>query len=568
MTVFISHAWDDDGRAYAEWLVTSLRAEQLVVTWDGDLAGINPSSMQEWMEIESARGITICVVTKEYGERFGRGSDSPHRKGVLYESRIIEQRLHDHTLPDRCPIIPVAPGGQHIEQMPAPLRRLLVTSIFNDTGVGLDELLTRIRALGDNGNAMKETETRDSAKAEYPELDRVGGVVRSMVAKLESMAVGTPEAVDTVMEWLSLAEHGAQPSALFAQGFPDAEKVAKSTGDLQLMCRISDACLNATRSSSPRIRSDYEMEARVLICGSGWYLQRSHELQAALDATRRGIDLAAGLGDRRTEAFGSKCSGRLERLMAEDTNDVGVSRGHLERSISLLDTARAMFLGIDGADSEEAGDCLSLTGRAWLTHYRLTTVPGSLDEAKTAADMAAELIPPGNSKDYWDLVILQAELLAEDRQFSQAGRRLQDAIERLRTFSDAGRSEILARALAVRAAVVCKHHPRNGLRDALHDLDEAGSIYQRLGQVYAVASCAWSRALLDPSTITRLPIGREELEELARIEPNPRVRLDAVKALTNQEDARVGTTIGRRIKSINWTMVLRRVRIASAPHGE
>ncbi len=569
MKIFISYAHDSEGIAYAAWLVDQLKTSGFDVSWDGDLANFNPSSIQEWMEDQVRNSIVVCIVTQEYAERFGHGNDSSRRKGVLYESRAVELRLHDHTASGACPVIPVIPAGLSAEKLPNPLRRLLATEVSRENGTGIDEILTRIRALSHNVNAMTKTAESTISVVNVPDSppreDETEGTLRDLLSRLEAAQPGTPSALSVVTEWLNLAEVELKAvPPLYACGFPDAEKIAKTAGDLDLMRRISDSCLKAVRNSEPPLRSDVGLEARVLVCGEGWYLQRHHELQAALDSTRLGVKLAARVGQRRTEAFGKKCLGRLERLIGEEEDDSTLAQARFEQSISLFEEAREMFFGIDGPDSEEAGDCLSLESRSWLARYRSAGSAEFLSKAKSYAEQAEEIIPPRNSKDYWDLVILNAEIEFEGRHYSNASRLVQEAIDRLRGSSEAPRSEILARAHCVRAAIDEKWHPRAASNQALRDLEDAEMIYHKLGQEHAALECRWRQIVINPSKVTTLQLSRAELEELARRERDPKLRIDAIRELDAEEKARVGITIGHRARKVDWTVILRRAQQGSS----
>ncbi|WP_163512225.1 toll/interleukin-1 receptor domain-containing protein [Fodinicola acaciae] len=562
--VFVSYAHDQLGRDLAQWLVGQLQDAGLTVHWDRALVTVNPSSIQEWMENRARQDIVVCAISPDYASRFGVGDERQSRKGVLYESRAISLRLHDHTLTENCPVIPVVLADQ-IHELPGPLRRLLVTYVSFDDAAGITELLTRIRALDNTGGEMNgetaplhrpvvEGVEPDGRRPEASSVD-----VRRILSELqERRGEGQLEAVNV---WLNLLESGdGVEVATCAEGFPDAEKIAKAAGDLVLMKRISDACLRIARRSEPRLRSELEHEARVLICGEAWYLQRAHELEAGLESIRHGVNLATDLGDRRTEAFGRKCAGRLQRIMAEDlVNDNAAASVCLESSLSQLDTARRLFLALDGEDSEEAGDCLSLEGRAWLVNARLRDRGDNLENAARCADEAEKLIPPAGSKAYMDLVLLKAEVAHEKRRVSEAAKLVSHVVKRLRGQSDAPRSEILARALCVSASIIHKSHPKTGLVQALDQLVEAEEIYTRLGQEHLAADCKWQQVLAHPTRITQVPISREQLDELARQEPNPKRRLDAIYMLNAQEAARVGVTIGRRVNKVNWKPILRKL---------
>ena len=521
MVVFISYAHDGVGRPYASMVRDRLVAAGVDVSWDEDLVTLNPSSIQEWMEGQVGTCAIVCVCTPEYAQRFGHGSRSDHRRGVLYESRAIELRLHEHTESGDCPVIPVLPCGQPTSSLPPALRRLVVTRLALD-GSGLDEVLARVIALSRPRSAEQKVPMGSTTGLAAVAPQQGEEVIRMLLAGLEQARGGTTAASAAIEDWLRLAEAGGSPPpSLFARGFADAERIAKSAGDLDLMRRISQACLSAVRGPMPRLRSDLGLEARVLVCGEGWYLQRTHRLREALESTRAGVRLAEQVDDRRTQAFGKKCLGRLERLTAEYERRAAMAVAHLERSQALLAEAREMFFGIDGALSEEAGDCLSLEGRTWLYHHQLTGDVNALGEARGCAARAGELIPPNNSKDYWDLVILNAELESVDRRHAAAQRLLNEAIERLEQSPDGARSEILARAYGSRAAVVEKRHNRADLVRVLRDLTAAEQIYQQFGQDHLAAEYRWRRALVDPASVTDLQLSRVELEELERLRLGP-----------------------------------------------
>ena len=559
--IFVSYAHDGEAEPLAEWLVGALRSNGHAVTWDKDLSEINPSSIQEWMEGQVAGKIVICILTQEYADRFGHGSESPKRKGVLFESRAIHLRLHDFTAAEHCPVIPVMPPGVHFDTVPAPLRRLFATRLSVGDVVQLQELLARVESLEASGLAMSEGAV-SGRNREPVATSHDSSVLRQLLAGLENVRPGSPSGLSAVAEWLAFADRRSDNlNSEFARGFPDAEKIAKAAGDIDLMRRVTRACLSALGSTGMRLRWERALTGRILVCGEGWHLQRSHELTLALEATRKGVEIAESTGSRRTEAFGKKCQGRLERLIAEDTSDLGIARAHLDRSIRLLEESRVMFFGLDGSDSEEAGDCFSLEGRSHLTAFRLYGREETLSQAAACVASATSLIAPSGSKDYWDLMILSAELELENKHLAKATGVLTQAIRELSKSSDGGRSEILARAFCVRALLSERHRPRAGIAQALQDLEVAEEIYLRLGQDYQALNCKWRRMLLDPTALTSLQLNRTDLSELGRQERDPRLRLAAVDELNKRFESRRGTSIGQRATSVDWAPILRQVHL-------
>jgi len=386
--------------------------------------------------------------------------------------------------------------------------------------------------------------------------------LRNLLAKLEQVNPGDRDAVATVHSWLSYAADDPDSlTAEFAIGFPYAEKIAKAAGDLELMRRITDACLIAVRGSTPRLRWELGLEARVLICGAGWHLQRTHQLESALNHTQRGVEIAQGITARHTEAFGKKCLGRLERLIAEGSRiPNNESERRLETSVELLQNARRMFFGIEGSDSAEAGDCFSLEGRTWLVRHRISPST-SLVHAIDCAREARRLIPADNSKDYWDLVILEAEIKLAENEPAVALKIIDDTISHLSARSDgSNRSEIVARALCCRASILGRWHPRSGIAPAIEDLRRAEAIYADLNQVYLAAECRWRQLILDPNIAATAYLDRQELDELERAEPNVQVRLIALQELDEILQNRDHRLVGRRSR-VDWTPILKRARL-------
>jgi hypothetical protein len=562
MGLFASYAHDAEGQLLAQFVVEGLRGHGFPVTWDGDTDHLNLSSIQEWMERQIADSYVICILSKEYCERFGRGDYSSHRRGVLYESRAIELKLHDHTELADCPVIPVAPFGFPVNDIPAPLRRLHIVSVDPVTGQGIDKLVKRVQALSESSGVLPE-------RPVGPQMSSVEGPRHStpqpiepehrrLLGDLEAAQPGTAEARDVVLAWKAYGEqHPDVATTVYAQGFVHAERIVKTAGDLGLMREITDASLAAVDRSSRPLTYDLEFRARVLVYGSGWCLEREHKLREALGAMHEGVDLARRLHDRRTEAVGTKRLGRLELLLAEDLRGTGEAVAHLEASMRLLEEARQMLAGIEGEYSEEVGACISLQARSLLAYYRATGQRPLLTKAKERVAAADSIISPGTFKDYYDLIILRAEIDIADHRYTSARQHLRAVIGHLRKRPEAQCSELLAHALRVRGVLAARKAPKD-IGVALRDLDEARKIFTDLGQEHSAAECQWQRIAINPSLVTRPQLARRDLTELEAEERDPRRRLAAIEMLSKDEEGRVGHLVAQR-RHWNWKAILRRL---------
>jgi hypothetical protein len=202
--VFISYAWGDEGRALASLIVEHLRSNGIPVTWDDDLDKLNPSSMQEWIETQAQQDIVVCVITQDYVERFGQGDSTSKRKGVLYESRIIDQRLFEHTASNNCPILPVMSVKFDIDLVPSSLRRLQLTRISRENPACLNSLLNRIRAL--SGLTFDGSSSANMLMS-LAHTTRAASTLRLILRNLELASVGTSAAKSAIVDWITFADH-------------------------------------------------------------------------------------------------------------------------------------------------------------------------------------------------------------------------------------------------------------------------------------------------------------------------------------------------------------------------
>jgi tetratricopeptide (TPR) repeat protein len=192
---------------------------------------------------------------------------------------------------------------------------------------------------------------------------------------------------------------------LVAGLFSAIERAAKDLGDKHVVLSLAELSISAAQSLSGS-RLAISEEARALICGRSWVLQRGGELEDALAAAGRSERLAEDVGARTTLAFVKKCSGRLYRLQAERMPEGSSQRvARLQASVAALERARDEFTALIGTEKitkAEAGDCFSLLARTHL-------VAGSREPAFAAIRDAYARLTPDDGKDYIDLLLVAGE---------------------------------------------------------------------------------------------------------------------------------------------------------------
>lgn len=526
--VFVAYAHEPAGRRIAVALVTVLRARGCDVMFDDDVAPMNPVSVPTWMDDEIRVRIVICVLTPGYlhGDEAVVAEGAAKRKGVRYELRAIRQRIYDHEGRYGCPVIPVALPTFPAEAAPATLRGLEISRFDPENGSGTDRLVERIAELAGTGGiaAMSTTERMSPTDGRRR--------FRQVVHELEDH-LPAERAITLVRECLQLAED-PELSGDLVPAFPQLADVIKDHGQISLMRTLTDRCFEALRTQTPLLRWEHVLEARLLICGKAWYLQRDHQLQEALDHAQEGIRLAERYEARRTAAYGRQCVGRIQRLLAEDAQETDVDH-HLNLSTATVSEAAALFHAIDGdrPRRSEAGACLSLGSRTQLVRYRRLNDQAALAAADELAREADRMLTGEQKKDRHDLAILRAEIAAAFRRYSEARRRLGDVIESL--IAERGAlSEILARAYVARAHVA--QVSRSGRAEVVSDLRKARHIFTRQQLSYAAATCDWTMLTIDPRTVTPVKMSRADIVELENLTLDPRQRLAAVAKLAKRPD--------------------------------
>lgn len=517
----VSYANEPEGQHMALALVRELRARGCDVISDHELAMQNPVSVATWMDDQIAARTVICAITAGYLHAYQETDAPPKRKGVRYELRAIRQRIYDHEGRYGCPVIPVTSMTFPLDLVPQTLRGLNISRFDPDTGAGAGDLAERIAALeGRRGDPYR---------------------FRQVLRELEDDRPAE-QAIALVGECLRLAED-PDLSYDLVPAFPRLADVIKDHGQIGLMRTLTDRCLDALREKTPLLQWELEIEARLLICGKAWYLQRDHFLREALDDAQEGIRLAERFDVRRTAAYGRQCVGRIHRLLAEDGND---AEHHLRLSERAISEAVALFHAVDGDHPRrsEAGACLSLGARTQLTRYRLLGDTKALADAEAMATEAAGMLTAEQKKDRHDLAILRGEIAAANRRHTEGRKLLGGVIESL-IAQRGGLSEILARAYVARAHIA----PRTARSEIVADLAKAREIFQRQQLSHAAAACEWDMIAMDPRAAK---ITHADVRELARLTSDPRVRLAAVVKRAGQPDFHLAR------RAVDWAALVDR----------
>lgn len=538
--VFVAYAHEPEGRRIAVALVRALRMRGCDVVFDDDVPPRNPVSVPTWMDDEIAVRVVLCVLTPGYlrGDDVVVAEGMPKRKGVRYELRAIRQRIYDHEGRYDCPVIPVAVPGFPAEQAPATLRGLEISRFDPADGAGADRLVERIATLEGRGGSAAMNAPTDGTQR-----------FRQVVRELEEEDLPAERAIALVRECLRLA-HEADLSGALVPAFPQLANVIKDHGQISLMRTLTEQCVEALRARTPLWRCEHAAQARLLVCGSAWYLQRDHQLQSALDHAQEGIRLAERYEARRTAAYGRQCLGRIQRLLAEDAQDRDVVDHYLAQSSRTISEAVALFHAIDGdrPRRSEAGACLSLGARTQLIRYRRLDEQSALAAADELAREADRMLTVWQKKDRHDLAILRAEIAAAYRRHSEGRRLLSGVIESL--IAERGElSEILARAYVARANLAGK----NGRSDVIADLRKARDIFRRQQLGHAVAVCDWMLLTIDSRLVTPVKVSRGDIVELEALSGDPRVRLAAIARVAGESGVH---TVRRR--RIDWAALVER----------
>jgi tetratricopeptide (TPR) repeat protein len=268
--------------------------------------------------------------------------------------------------------------------------------------------------------------------------------------------------------------------------FLTLDKPLKCLGNKRLVLEVANLAIDCSRMAYPRSRDTAEAEARALICGTSWVLQRIGRLSEAQADADKSLKIATQMGWDENIAFCTKCIGRLYRMRAEASNNLDERQALLDKSATFLKEAIDRFgkLTSFGPDSAEAGDCFSLLGRTYL-------VARSLLKADDCVREALKRITDHSSKDYLDLCILVGDIHAARGKFSDAESAYSEALNSTSENGDATVSEITARALSRRAVARMKIDRTGVVEDFKHAFD----IWTSLEEDDSAAEAAWNLIL-------------------------------------------------------------------------
>ncbi|MBW4717557.1 hypothetical protein [Saccharothrix obliqua] len=518
--VIICYAHDDEGRWAVPVLRAALAGRGVDVVTDHDLSRLSPSSMQAWMDVEIGRRIVLCWLSPDFTHAFTDDGGHPPRLGLRYEIRAIRQRIYYHRDGAGCPVVPVALPGFRAEEAPDTLRALEIHRFDPATGAGADRLAARVAALAGGERVHVPGVEAYGVRAHENGRERA---LRQVIHDLEATDPRSGQAVALVREVLRLAR-GPGCDCDLPKAFHAGERVIKAAGDIALMREFAAECLRVLRAE-PRVRADCELEANVMVCAQGWHLQREGRLWEALRVTEDGVKIAERHQDRRTAALGLRRLGSIRQVLAHATR--GVEQKHnLELGDEAVLNAQRLFAAVHGKRGREVGVCLTMRARAQLGRFELL---GDIDGRVRAGELAFRanaVLMPAHGSDYYDLLLLFAEIALANKRYQAAKDRLNHVIELIGAPATAPVSEVLGHALRTRARVLVA---RGNRPDAAHDLRRALEIYTGLGQEPAAAGCRWALVKLDPAATTTYKLSNADVNALEEATPDAGKRLGALK---------------------------------------
>jgi tetratricopeptide (TPR) repeat protein len=275
--------------------------------------------------------------------------------------------------------------------------------------------------------------------------------------------------------------------------FDTVDRMLKRRGDKHKVLEAATLTIEAAKHPL-RSEEDVRREARALICGKSWVLQRIGRLAEAMAGAETSLDLGQRINWERNTAFCNKCMGRIYRMQAEQEADEGKRRELIRRSIDSLRAAVGVFkdLAEIGPDHPEVGDCYSLVARTFL-------VAGQLREARTYLTKAEARLQDRTDKDYFDYLILEGDYAAAkgDHEGAQA---FYDQVIGVADAGDCEKSEIRARALFRRGE---SRVARGMTAAALADFEGATKSWDGLGERKAAAKARWRGIVVGKKLSTR-----------------------------------------------------------------
>jgi len=275
-----------------------------------------------------------------------------------------------------------------------------------------------------------------------------------------------------------------------ARGLFDAtDGILKRLGDKKRVAQAAEISIAASRHPN-RDDDDVKIEARALICGRSWVLQRIGEHEKALVEATKSMELGDKIEWRRNTAFCNKCLGRLHRMMGERETDAKKKRQELSKSLKHLKDAIRNFEDLEGfgVGCAEIGDCYSLLARTLLASGQ-----GDDVEIRQHLDNARERLNDESEKDYLDYEILEGDYAASLGMFDTAESHYGKVIESAH-IDGCEKSEILARALHQRGIAGKAQGKRTA---AIADFRRAAEMWEGLNERNRSAAAEWEAILLE-----------------------------------------------------------------------
>lgn len=528
MAIFVSYSSSDGGPA-ASVVVDALRARGFDVLWDGDLTVLHPLSIPAWME-SAVRDRTVLVIVSDDYLKALLSNDFVERRGVRYEAGLVRHKIYHHGGAHGCAVLPVVPPEIDANLLPSVLQQLVIHRFDPSTRSGEEDLVRSLGALEpENGGVAMHAEPDGEAVRR----------TRSMLAGLESCPPCSEQAYRLARR---LVEHGEDDLEL-ARAFDSVVGVAKAHGDVRLVSRLSQVCLQTLSSTLP-LKGEGALKAKVLIAGQAWHLLREHRFSQATSVAEEGTQIAKKYRDLYTAARGQRAHARV--LLHKASEALPYDREfYLRNCEHLLILATTLFRSICGPRSEEVGVCASLHAEKQLLRYEMTGEHAELTTALDRVQTAEGLLTPGTEPYHW-LTVLQARLCLAARKYNEGKEFVSNVI------ATADFPEVVARSRQVRAGLLLATRDRT---EAVRDLLDAEEGFRALGCEYAAATCWWTVAKIDSTKLVEFRLTAADIERLEDLAPDPRDRRLAVL----EHELRAAKRLGRRCTP-DWANLVDRVQ--------
>jgi tetratricopeptide (TPR) repeat protein len=271
--------------------------------------------------------------------------------------------------------------------------------------------------------------------------------------------------------------------------FQATEHVIKNLGDKHLLLEVSELCIHAANDPSAIDRDlKAKAKAQAMLCGHSWVLQRTDRLPEATVWAKKSERLGDDIGWDRNTAFAKKCIARLDRLAAEQSGDSTERASFLQESETKLRAAIEIFSQSHefGPTDRQVGDCYSLLARTQF-------VVGDLAAATESLRKAYEILVPGMTKEYFDLLILTGDIELAKGNRDAAEHNYTEVVD-VHSSGKRELSEICARSYLRRGRLRVKAGRKAA---AASDLARAAEIWDSLDETTYAAEAEWERMHLD-----------------------------------------------------------------------